>query len=168
MQQRSDAGARQKVWSLIKDIKVAQLVTYGESNRLHARPMAAVQQEKPDDLWFFTRFDSPKIAEIAHNPSVLLSYSEPADQNYVSISGTASVSQDRAKIHELWSEWMRTWFPKGKDDPAIALIRVEIESAEYWDSPSSAMVYAYGYVKARLTGEMPDAGENAKVDFAHS
>ena len=58
------------------------------------------------------------------------------------------------------------WFPKGPDDPAICLIRVGVESAEYWDAPAASWVYAYGYVKARLTGEPPhNVGENKVVNF---
>ena len=65
----------------------------------------------------------------------------------------------------LWSEGLRTWFPKGSDDPRIALIKVDVDMAEYWDSPSSTMVYAYGYLKAITTGERPNPGENASVRF---
>ena len=71
----------------------------------------------------------------------------------------------RAKVKELWSESLRTWFPKGADDPDIALLRVTVDAAEYWDSPSSAMVHLYGYVKAVTTGKRPDPGENEKVDL---
>ena len=118
------------------------------------------------ELWFASREGTPKLDEIAEHTQVLLAYSEPKGQNYVSISGTARIVRDSAKVKELWSEPARVWFPKGPDDPSIALICVKVESAEYWDSPSSAWVYAYGYAKARLTGEPPhDVGENKVVNF---
>ena len=60
---------------------------------------------------------------------------------------------------------MRTWFPKGIDDPEAALLKVAVDGAEYWDAPNSTMVHAYGYLKARLTGESPHPGENEKVSF---
>jgi hypothetical protein len=60
---------------------------------------------------------------------------------------------------------MSTWFPQGPDDPEVALLKVSVDQAEYWDSPSSTMVYAYGYVKAKLTGQSPDPGDNAKIAF---
>jgi general stress protein 26 len=158
-----DAEGRKKVFELIKDIRVAMLTTYAPEGFLHARPMVARTEEANGDLWFFTDRHSEKIPEIRANPSVALCYSEPSDQNYVSISGTASVVEDRAKVKQLWSEPMRTWFPQGADDPDLILIRVKAEHAQYWDAPSSAVVYAYGYVKARLTGERPDPGEEGKV-----
>ncbi len=163
MNAKTESEAREKVWELIKDIRYAQLVTHGVDGSLHARPMAAVERTEDDRLWFFTSATSPKIAEIAKDPRVLLSYSEPDKNNYVSISGTAEAVRDHALIQRLWKEPLRTWFPKGADDPNIALICVHAESAEYWDSPSSAFVYAYGYVKARLTGEASKGGENETV-----
>ena len=165
MERTSDHEARQKVWSLIKDIKVAHLVTHSPEDGLHARPMVAQQKEFDGELWFFTRAHSAKTREIKDDQTVLLAYAEPSDQNYVSLSGTARIVRDQAKIHEMWSEMMRTWFPKGKDDPEIALIKVDVKTAEYWDSSSSAIVYAYGYAKALLTGESPKPGDNKVVDF---
>lgn len=161
--QMSEAEGRKKVFDLIKDIQVSMLTTYAPEGFLHARPMVARAHEADGDLWFFTDRHSEKIPEIRADPRVAVCYSEPSDQNYVSISGTASVVDDRAKIRELWSEPMRTWFPKGTDDPDLILIRVKAERAQYWDSPSSAIVYAYGYVKARITGERPNPGDEGKV-----
>ena len=157
---------RQKVWELIKDIQTSLLVTTGTGGQLHGRPMVALNKEFDGDLWFASRQGAPKLDEIGDNRHVLLAYSEPKSQNYVSISGLAALVRDPAKVASLWSEAMRVWFPKGPDDPSITLIKVEVESAEYWDAPSSAWVYATGYAKARLTGESPkNVGENKVVDF---
>lgn len=156
---------RQKVWELIKDVRIALLVTSAEEG-LRGRPMAAMNKDFDGKLWFASRRDAPKLDEIKDDSHVLLAYSEPKDQNYVSVSGTARVTSDSAKVKELWSEPMRVWFPKGPDDPEIALICVDVKSAEYWDAPSSAWVYAVGYAKARLTGEAPrDVGDNKLVEF---
>jgi general stress protein 26 len=157
---------REKVWELIKDIKIALMVTTGGEGHLHGRPMAAMNKSFEGELWFASRDDTPKLEEIAKSPQVLLAYSEPKSQNYVSVSGSARIVHDTAKVKELWSEGARVWFPQGPEDPSIALICVRVESAEFWDSPSSTWVYAMGYAKARLTGEPPrDVGENKVVRF---
>ncbi|MDB5477888.1 MAG: ral stress protein [Alphaproteobacteria bacterium] len=161
----SDKEARDKVWEMIKDIRIALMVTQDENGRLYGRPMAAHQEKFDNTLWFFTDKNSPKMQEIAKNPHVLLSYSDPSAQNYVSINGTARIVNDEVLIREYWSEHLRTWFPKGKGDPNIGLICVTPEQAEYWDSPSSTFLYAYGYAKAVLTGERPEGGENEKVNL---
>ena len=156
---------RMKVWELIKDIRIAILVTVDDEGAMRSRPMAAQQDEFSGDLWFFTDIESGKIDEIEGNPKVLLGYSNPSKQEYVSVNGTASIVRDADKIKSLWSESMRVWFPKGPKDAGIALLKVSIESAEYWDAPSATMLLAYGYVKARLTGERPKGGEHKVVNF---
>jgi general stress protein 26 len=166
VQTRTDQAARDKVWQLIRDVQVATMVTLDAEGRLRGRPMRAVALKQFDGtLWFFTSHPSPKAEEIRQDDRVLLAYADPSAQNYVSVSGHAQVVRDAAKQKQLWSEPLRAWFPKGPDDPHAALVKVEVEGAEYWDAPSSTLIHAYGYVKARLTGEPPQAGENDKVRF---
>ena len=161
----STIDEQHKVWALIKDVGVALMVTQTEGG-LRGRPMVAVNKTFDGDLWFASRDETPKLGEIASESHVLLAYSEPKSQNYVSVAGSARVVHDAAKVMDLWSEGLRVWFPKGPDDPSIALICVKVESAEYWDAPSSKWLYAYGYAKARLTGEPPHAvGQNKVVNF---
>ncbi len=156
---------RQKVWELIKDVGIALMVT-STPEGLRGRPMAALNKDFNGELWFASNDGAPKLEEIEAEHHVLLAYSEPKSQNYVSVAGSATIVHDPGKAKELWSEALRVWFPKGPDDPALALIKVKVASAEYWDSPSSKWLYAYGYAKARLTGEPPrDVGENKVVTF---
>ena len=163
MEVRTDEAARKKVRELIAGAKFGMLGTYDAHGNAHSRPMVAVSQEEGDELWFFTRAESRKVDEIARDPRVLVDYADPDAQNYVSVVGRAEVVVDRAKIEALWEEPLRTWFPDGTDDPEARLLKVTAESVEYWDSPSSAMVHAWGYVKARATGEPPSPGDVAQV-----
>ena len=164
MDVRADAEAREKVMAMIAKAQFAMLGTYDAEGRCHSRPMAAVEHEDADGaLWFFTRADSRKLREIGADPRVTLDYSDPGAKNWVSALGRAAIVDDRAKVDELWMEPLRTWFPEGRDDPAIRLIRVELESAEFWDSPNSVAVYAFGYLKALATGEPPSPGDIAQV-----
>ena len=101
--------------------------------------------------------------EVRRTHRVGLAFAEPKKQDYVSVSGEAELVRDRAKAGELWSEPLKTWFPQGLDDPDLALIRVRVDKAEYWDAPSSTMVHLYGYVKSQVTGEPPHPGDNKKV-----
>jgi general stress protein 26 len=162
---RTDAEAREKVWELVKDVKTAMLVTLA-GDGMRARPMQAAKvDEAAETLWFFTPQPSPKTDEVQQDGRVLLTYADPRGQNYVSVSGTARTMRDTAKQKELWSEHLRTWFPGGPEDPKAGLLQVKADGAEYWDVPNSALIYAYGYLKARITGKAPEPGESAKVDF---
>ncbi len=160
---RNDPNAR-KLYDLIKDMKIAMMTTVDTDGTLHSRPMHSQQADEHGDLWFFTKLPSPKLTEISRDSEVNLAYSDPDRQHYVSVSGKAEIVRDRAKIAEMWSEGMRTWFPGGQDDPTIALIRVHPARGEYWDSPNSTVLHLYGYVKAAVTGESPKP-EQEKVDL---
>ena len=96
---------------------------------------------------------------------VNVSFADPKDQRYVSISGTAELVRDRGKIEELWKPEFKIWFPKGTDDPDIALLRINLKKAEYWDSPSSTISYALKFATSIITGKQPEFGENKKIEL---
>ena len=154
-----------KVKHLIKDIKFAMLTTEAEDGVLHGRPMATQESEFDGTLWSFTAASSGKIIELDWNPPVNLSYAEPSATRYVSVSGDAEVVNDRAKMEELWSEMCKAWFPKGLDDPDLCLLKVEVNTAEYWESPSGKMVQVLGFLKALATGERADPSGHGEIDL---
>ena len=164
MSDKSPTEAKQKLWSMMQGISFAMLTTE-DAGSLRARPRVAAQDSFDGTLWFFTRASSHKVEEVGSEQHVGVTYADPSAQNYVSLSGRATLVRDKATIEAHWSEPMRTWFPKGVDDPEVALLKVDVDAAEYWDAPSGSMVQAYGYLKARLTGESPHPGENQKVSF---
>jgi general stress protein 26 len=152
-----------KIWDMIRGIKVAML-TSDDHGVLRSRPMVASQQTFEGTLWFFTREHASKVTEIDHDPRVNVSYADPSAQNYVSLSGAATLITDPATLKQHFSEALRTWFPKGLDDPELSLLKVDIDQAEYWDAPNATMLHAYGYLKARLTGQSPhNPGDHARV-----
>ena len=161
----ADQNDVKKLGELIKDISVAMMTTICDDGTLRSRPMVTQQVPFDGTLWFFTRGDSPKVDEVRQHHEVNLSYAKPDAQHYVSVSGTAAVVRDREKLKELWNPMYKAWFPKGLDDPELALLRVDVSKAEYWDSPSSTMVHLVGFVKAIVTGQEYRPGENKKVNL---
>lgn len=99
----------------------------------------ATQKAENGTLFFFTAKDSPKAEEVSKTAKVNVSYADPNNQIYVSVSGIAKTSRDTAKSRELWTEGERRWFPEGPDDPRLELLAVEITKAEYWDVDSRRM-----------------------------
>ena len=154
-----------KLRELIKDIKFAMLTTAGDDGSLRSRPMATQQTEFDGDLWFFTNASAPKVDEIRHDQHVNVSFSSPEDHRYVSVSGKAQIVRDRKKAEELWNPFYKAWFPEGLDDPDLALLKVPVEKAEYWDSPSSPVVHLIGFVKAVATGTRYQPGDNEKINL---
>lgn len=165
----SDAARDQieKVAELIKDIQFAFLTTVAPDGSLHSRPMGTCKHRFDGTLYFFTKAPSQKTDEIHREMHAAVTYSNPAKQDYVAISGIGLVVRDPRKAEELWTPWMKTWFPKGLMDPELALLRVQAHDVEYWDSPSSALVHLYGLAKVTLTGEPPKrVGEHEAFNVA--
>jgi general stress protein 26 len=115
-----------KLAKLIDGIECAMLTTATDDGSLRSRPMATRHAREFDGtLWFFTDADAAKVLEVEHERHVNVSYADPSKNRYVSVSGRASVSRDRAKMRELWDGGVKAWFPNGPDDPKIALLRVD-------------------------------------------
>lgn len=155
-----------KLAAMIKGIDFGMLTTVDDDGTLRSRPMSTNGNVEFDgDVWFFTYGASHKVLEAQHHPQVCVSFSNPKDQSYVSLSGTATLVRDTAKIEELWEPALKAWFPDGVDTPDIALLKVTAHKGEYWDAPSSVVAHVVSLVKALATGQPASPGENKKVDL---
>jgi general stress protein 26 len=162
----SENQSLQKLRDLIKDIDFCMLTTLEDDGCLRSRPMSTNSEvEENGDLWFFTYASSHKVTEINRHNQANVSFSAPDKQCYVSLSGTAELVQDRAKIQELWKPELKAWFPKELNEPEIALLKVSATKAEYWDAPAGWVAKTIGLVKAVTTGEKENSTENAKLNL---
>lgn len=163
IEEQHDA-ALAKVAEMVGEAKFAMLTTLEKDGTLRSRPMATMQLDSEGNLWFFTSQSSPKIKEGQQDKQVNLCYVRTDKQDYLSVSGAAELVHDQEKMRTLWSPWIKPWFPKGLEDPDLALLKVSIMAAEYWDAPDSAVVRTYGLVKALATGDTDALGEHRKID----
>lgn len=125
-----------KLWDIIRKIPVA-LLTTDDDGTLRSRPMATCQSSFDGNLWFFTKTSSHKSIEIGKNYHVNVSYAVPEENNYVSISGLTEIVHDAEKQRELWNDDVAQWLGSGPEDEDIALLKVIVQQAEYWQAPSS-------------------------------
>jgi general stress protein 26 len=142
---RSDS---KKLRKMIKNTRIAMLTTVASDGLLRSRPMATLKAPFDGYLWFLARTAAPMAEEIKDNQRVGISYASPDDERYVSVTGVATLVRDPDKVRELWSRRLRPWFPEGKNDPDLALIRVNVERADYWDAKKGAMVHMVEEVSA--------------------
>ena len=164
-QQPTHSEAIKKINELIKGKQIAMLTSVANDGSFHARPMAVLDVDFDGDVWFFTKKDAPKVDQIQDEPRVNVAYSDPANQDYVSLSGRARLVIDQALNEKYWQPQFEAWFPDGLDDPQLSLLKIEVDGAEYWDSPSSTIAHVKGFIQTKITGEQQSVGENAKVDI---
>lgn len=153
---------RERIWDLARSIGTCMFITH-DGTRHRARPMAAHVAPEEHAIYFLTDADSAKAHQSERDASVTLAFADKGRNDYVTLSGPASVSNDRAKIRELWTAFAKAWWDS-PDDPAIRLIRVVPDEAEYWDAPNGP-VAAVRMLAAATTGGRPDLGEHAKLDL---
>lgn len=148
---------------LVETMRFCMMTTATAEGRLVSRPMTALEMDAEGYLWFFASTDADQTVALDSDDSVNLAFADPNHSKYLSISGSAEVAKDRAKIEALWNSRAAAWFPEGKDDPELCLIKVRPIGVEYWEGPAKA-VELFGVAKAILTRSRYDnGGEHAKL-----
>lgn len=160
----------EELYELIGDIEVAMLTTRRPDGHLVSRPMATQERSRKADLWFVTDRETHKLDEIEADPRVNVAYYDSSSREWVSVSGTARLSDDREQIRELWSPSWKPWFPDeggprdgGRDDPRMVLILVEARSVTYMKQNRPRPLILFELAKSAVTGERPDVGEVREV-----
>ena len=152
-----------ELYGLIDGIEVAMFTTRRRDGRLVTRPMATQTRKPGVDAWFVTDIESEKIDELVDDPNVALAYFNVKNWEWVSISGTATISQDRDIIRKLYQPDWKTWFGDeggsrdgGPDDPRLALLFVDVKSAVYGKQNKPRPLVLFELAKGKVTGNQPD------------
>ena len=145
------------VWKTLAKQHIAMMTTtHGGS--LVSRPMGSHAEEEAHAIYFIASLDSEVTSDIGASPAVNLGYVDDSNGNYLSVSGNARVSQDRAKLKEIWTAWAQAWLPEGPDGADVALITVTPGEATFWDTTSSKIISTVKTLTAAVTGSPPDTG----------
>ncbi len=150
--------------SIMSDARFATVTTHSADGELYSRPLAVLGGDEFDGTaYFFTQDPSPKTEDVAGDPHVNVAYVDGA--SHVSLSGTASVTRDAAMIDKYWNPWAESWFEGGRDDPSVALLKVDASSIEFWHIDKPAVVRAVEVARALITKTAPDVGESKTVEL---
>lgn len=162
-----------ELYDLIAEMEIALLTTRRSDGRLVTRPMATQERDPGADLWFVTSIETHKIEEIQHDPNVSVGYYNPGTSEWVSVSGTATISQDRAKIKDLYKPDWKAWFGDeggerdgGPDDPRLALLAIDADSVHYMKAKHSKPVTLFEIARGMITGDEPDLGREEHLSGA--
>ena len=164
--------AVEKLRALVKDIKTAMMTTRRPDGHLVSRAMALQEKTAPGaDFWFVTERDSDKLDELRFDPHLNLGFYKDRTREWVSVAGTAVLTDDRALIHQLYMPDWKAWFDDDgtpgagtADDPRLFLIGVKAHSAHFMTVDKPQPVVLFEMAKGWLTGEMPDVGEMHRIE----
>ena len=157
-----------KARTLLPSFRTAMLVTKSADNgELRVRPMALQGDLSTfgGTLWFFTDDRSDKIHEIERDPRVFLVFQNDGESRYLQLAGTASAVSDRAKMHELYTPEIRTWFPDGVEDPHLTLIRIDVTNGTFWETPGGMVHVLASLTKSVVTGTPGKGGRTGTMDL---
>ncbi len=160
----SDDNGAAKVAELIKDVRIAMLTHTDHNGDLVSHPMATQEVEFDGDVLFIAERGSQKAKDIAAQSPAKVNVSYSSSGTWVSVSGTAEIVDDNAKLRELWNSFTGAWLEGGPENPNNIIIKVNADSAEYWDSPGAKVVQLANFVKAKVTGNRVE-GDNEVVDL---
>ena len=168
------ANPLDQLYALIDDIEIAMMTTRRPDGHLRSRAMATQRPAAGADLWFVTSQGCAKLAELAQDPHVNLAYHRDSNHEWVSVSGTAAISTDRAKIRELYAPDWKMWFGSEGDprhgtpeDPRVVLIGVTVHAAEFLDVTKPQPMVLFEMAKGWLTGTPAEIGDMHRLDAPH-
>jgi general stress protein 26 len=146
------------------------MTTRRPDGHLESRAMATQKRAAGADLWFVTKEDTAKLRDIGGDPHVNLAYYKDRTREWVSVSGIATPTRDRAKIHELYAPDWKMWFAEEgdprhgtRDDPRMVLIGVNVHAAVFLEMDKPQPVVLFELAKGFVTGEEPDLGEMHRI-----
>ncbi len=146
-------GEQEHLVGLMEDMPIAMFTTFGPEGP-RTVPMARQEVEPDAEMWFISARNTTHIRALEVEPRVALSFS--SRDAWVALTGTASLVDDRTRLDELWNTFAEAWLPGGPDNPEAVLIRVDVDRAEYWDTPGGKVASLLSFAKTKLGGDTYD------------
>ena len=163
---RNDLSSKQaveKMKELVKHNRICFFTTDLGQQPLQTRPMSVQEVDEEGNFWFLSGRTSHKNLEIGSDPRVQLLFANQGDSEFLSVYGEAKVYADAETIEEIWNPIAKVWFPEGKYDPEITVIKVSTMDAYYWDTKHSKMVALVKMAAALVSGTTMDDGQQGTL-----
>ena len=157
--------ATKKLQVMVNDIRTCLFITSGKTGNRTSRPMAVVDVDDDGNIWFFADINSNKVKDIELEHFVQLAFAHPGKDSYLDVRGRASVTTDKNAISEKWNPMVKAWFPEGKDDSSVCLIRIKTDEAHYWDTNSTKMVQFLQAALSVVTGKQLVEGVHGELNM---
>ena len=157
--------AVKKLQVMVNEIRTCLFITSGKTGTSTSRPMAVVDTDDAGNIWFFADINSNKVNDIELEHFVQLVFAHPGKDSYLDVKGRATVITDKRIIGEKWNPMVKAWFPDGKDDSAVCLIRIKTDEAHYWDTNSTKMVQFLQTALSIVTGKQLVEGVHGELNL---
>lgn len=157
--------AIEKLQNLVRGSDTCMFATNLEKLPLHIIPMRVQEADYDGNLWFFSRDNSSHNEHINADNRVQLIFTNSSEMEFLTIYGTASITRDQVLIDRLWNRMVEAWFPEGKEDPSITLIKVKPTTAHYWDTEDGKLITMAKILTRAATGADIKTGVDGKLEI---
>ena len=132
----TDAEIKARFWKALKSDRTLMLGLDGVEDG-HARPMTAQFENDRSPIWFFASTDNVLVKSLPGGERAIATFASKGHDLFATLHGRLSLDNDRATIDRFWNRYVAAWFEDGKNDPKLALLRLDAEHAEIWLDESS-------------------------------
>lgn len=161
----NNAEAVKKLKELVDKIDIGMVISRSKKDGLHIVPISRQEVDEQGNIWMLISAESNLHDNLIKNDLIDIAYSHIGDYNFLSVSGKAIISHDKARIEKYWNKMMDAWFEKGKDDPSIRILKVETSDAHYWDNKSNKLVTFFKVATNAIAGTNLDIGREGSLDL---
>lgn len=159
---RKDIEAR--LWKTLDHERIGMLGLVGQGSG-YFHPMTAFCEDEVRTIWFFTRRDTELVRSLVQGGKAMFNLVAKDRELWACIGGTITEQHDAGRIDKYWGPVVSAWFPDGKDDPELTLLRLDPDDAEVWIANQGPIRFAFEIAKANLTDQDPDLGQHARVNL---
>ena len=144
---------------LVQNVETCMLTSIDQDGFLVSRPLQTLALNRAGELVFFTSAKSAKVTQLTEDRHVNLAYVDSDNRRYLSVRGRARMDRDGDTIDAFWSMEQKVFFPAGKDDPELMVLRVKVVDAMYWDAePGSLLGRALDFAQGMASDKPEDLG----------
>ena len=161
-QDLSPEQLRDRLWKELDEARIVMLGLVGGEPH-HMQPMAAFGDMAGDAIWFFTKKDTDLVSQTGAGHDAMICLMARDMEFQASIHGALTQEIDRAKLEQFWSPFVSAWYPEGKDDPDLTMVRLDPKDARVWVSTRGPITYPLQIAKANRTHTLPDVGGKQDV-----
>ena len=140
--------------ALAIDAVPAKLGVIGAPAQHHFNPMACYPDADTGDIWFFTKKGTDLVRDAGLGQSAMFIVTSKDQDFQACIGGDLREEFDRSRLEKFWNAHVAAWYPDGKDDPQLTLLRFQPSDADVWISKAGPVKYAFEVAKANASQPM--------------
>ena len=155
--------SERRLWDAIEREGGTGMLGLRDEHDDFTQPMTAFVERDGALLWFFARDDNDLVRAVGGGARAL--FTVQYDKLQASIFGDLVVAPDPARRDRFWGPTVAAWYPEGRDDPHLTMLRLRCREARVWIAAVGALGFAWEIGKANLSGSTPDIGVKRDVAF---